>query len=210
MRKKGKDVVPRPVPAPAVDVAAGIGEVVLDSVLNEGVLRDVPALGSAVGLARAVGTMRDHYFLKKVAGFLGPFSDPRDRAEFATRIEADGKERAKVGENLVLLLERLDDMRKPEMIGRIYLAYIRGRIGWRDLQLLTAAVDRLHLIYAEDLIDMYQIGGSHPRDPLALQHLAYCGLLKVALGEAGTGGSYVKSDLGFLAVGLLFDVEGVD
>ena len=206
MTKKRKEkspsaLVPADPPPELIDVGAGLGEVGLDVILDDGALRDVPVLGSAVGLARATRTIRDRLFLRKVARFFRVMNeaDEWERARFAESLGEDPKERARAGENLLLLLERLDDTRKPGMIGRIYLAFLRGRVDLRTLRLLTDAIDRLQLTYVDDFRSFYTLGETPSDDALALQHLGICGLLTVNLGRGtygGGGGSYSRSALG--------------
>jgi hypothetical protein len=201
--EKPKIHVPLTSSGELVDLASEMGEFAIDSLLSEGALRDFPLLGSAIGLARVARSVRDQLFLRKVAGFLGPLRDAssHERDRFADDLEVDAKERARAGENLLLLLERLDDAAKPEMIGKIYLAYLRSRISWRNLRLLSAAVDRLQVTYLDTFKDYYSAGGGSRPDPLALQHLANIGFLRVDLGSGAIndgGGSYSKSDLGAL------------
>jgi hypothetical protein len=48
------------------ELAADLAEVGLDQLLQEGVLRDIPVLGTLVGLYRTVGIVRDRLFATKV------------------------------------------------------------------------------------------------------------------------------------------------
>lgn len=208
MSKKPKSQAPLISPDGLVDLTSEVGEFAIDSLLNDGALRDFPILGSAIGLARVARSVRDQLFLRKVAGFLGPLSNvpSRERDRFANDLAVDAKERDRAGENLLLLLERLDDAAKPEMIGKIYLAYLSSWISWRDLRLLCGAVDRLQVTYLDNFKDYYSAGGGARPDPLALQHLANIGFLRVDFGSGAInsgGGSYVKSDLGALALEIL-------
>ena len=49
-------------------------------------------------------------------------------------------ERRRVGEALLLLLDRLDDMGKPELVARVFRALIRGQVDRPTFQLMGSAI----------------------------------------------------------------------
>ena len=61
-------------------------------------------------------------------------------------LEKDPKERRRVGENLVLLLDRLDRVEKAAMVGRAFWAFCMGAIDVQTLQRVTTAIDRILLV----------------------------------------------------------------
>ena len=68
--------------------------------------------------------------------------------------------RKRVEENLLLLLDRLDDMGKPELIGRLFSAYLRQELAYEDFQRLAGSIDRA---YMPDLPLLGDLGkGSSP------------------------------------------------
>ena len=83
-------------------------------------------------------------FLKKIARFLVQLREiPSERREeFARRLEEDPRFRERLAENLLLVLDRLDDSSKPELIGKIFRAYILGRTDYETCTRLCSAVDR--------------------------------------------------------------------
>jgi hypothetical protein len=54
---------------------------------------------------------------------------------------ADSKKATKLGETLVLLLDRLDDMEKPHMVAQVFAAFVRGKITFEVFRRLAAAID---------------------------------------------------------------------
>ncbi len=192
------------------DVAAELGEIVLDRFMEEGLLKDIPLLGTMVKVASTIRSISNLLFLKKVHRFLTRLDEisQRERITFAAKLDADGQERARVGENLFLLLERLNDMRKPDMLGKACSAYVRGELSFRQMQVLNAAIDRLDIPYLGDLADFY--GGpsdSYAPETEALQHLAYCGLATVFFGSGaalrGKRGGYQQNEIGKLFVKII-------
>ncbi|WP_143860926.1 hypothetical protein [Nitrosovibrio sp. Nv4] len=53
-----------------LDIASDITELVLDSSLDEGVLKEIPVVGWGIKLWGAASTVKERIFLNKVAKFL--------------------------------------------------------------------------------------------------------------------------------------------
>ncbi len=54
------------------NLSVNLAEVALDSFLNEGVARDIPIIGSLVGIVKTSGSISDAIFTKKLIHFLLP------------------------------------------------------------------------------------------------------------------------------------------
>src|SRR5262249_30104115 len=87
--------------------------------------------------------------------FSGP--DPVDRSEPVDRSPVDRSQfSSEVGEKVLLLLERADDIEKPALIGRAFSAYMQGDVSLEQLERMTAGIDRAlmadlrHLVNPKD------------------------------------------------------------
>lgn len=132
------------------DLGATIGDIALDSVITSGALDGVPVVGTLVNIVRSGAAIRDLMFQRKVIAFLTSFaneSDPASRKEFVRKIEErdDGQ---RFGEIILLLLERMDDLSKPAIVGRLMAATARGDMTLVEALRLSRIVDRA---FIEDL-----------------------------------------------------------
>jgi hypothetical protein len=127
------------------DAVAEYVELGIDAFMKEGVGREVPVASTVLAMMRAVRTVRERNFTKKLFAFLGPLKGvtAEERAEMVSRLESDPNYGRKVGDHLVDLLDRIEAHRKPAMIARIFLAYLRKEIDATMLHRLTHAVDQL-------------------------------------------------------------------
>jgi hypothetical protein len=159
-----------------VDLLSDLGEVAFDAVMKDGVLKDVPVLGSLLQLVKLGFGVREYTFLKKLQKFASPLRDvsDADREKFREKIDQDPKFRARVGENLVLVLERLDDMAKPDLIGRLFAAYLSRRILYDTFLRLSNAVDRA---FMPDLDQFNRRSYDSEFTDEWAQSLAACGLM---------------------------------
>jgi hypothetical protein len=191
------------------DLGADLAEAGLDHLLQDGLLRDIPVLGTLVGLFRTVGIVRDRIFARKVITFLVALDAvPVEERERFLRAQDDPAGRRQLGETLVLLLDRLDDMQKPEALAKLFAAYVRGRCDLETFRRLSTALDRISLSSLPELKGFYQLAG--PQTGLGGQQFAqfaFAGLLAVEFIRAGPtggpGGRFAKNDLGPLFLEIL-------
>jgi hypothetical protein len=132
------------------DLGATIGDIALDGVISSGALDGLPVLGAVVSLARSGSAVRDIVFQRKVITFLISFaseSDPSSREEFVRKVERKGDGR-RLGETVLLLLERMDDLSKPVIVGRLLAAAAREDMSLPEALRVSRIVDRA---FVEDL-----------------------------------------------------------
>ena len=129
----------------------------LDAVLDEGVLKDVPVFGWLVKGYGVVTTIRDRLFLKKVAMFLSGVGQigENERSQFREKLGADEGYCRKVGENLILLLDRQDDFDKAYILGKVFCGYIRNTIDYAAFLRLAMTIDRAFIDDLKNLDTYY-------------------------------------------------------
>jgi hypothetical protein len=172
------------------DLSVETTEFLLDQLLQEGSVRDFPIISSIVGLVKFGISIRDYVFLKKTVRFLYHLKDipPEERMSFSKQLSSDKAFQQRVGENLILMLDRLDDMKKPEILAQFFKAYINGKIDLQTYERLAIAVDRVKIHSLPSLLEFYrQFDGNNfdqlmdnptlPHDDI--QDLIYAGLIDI-------------------------------
>jgi hypothetical protein len=149
----------------ALDLFAGIGEVGLDEFMS-GPLKDVPIIGSFTQLWRAGVQVRDAMFVAKLTRFLKCVRDRNHEsiARYAREIQDDSDLQFKVGSNILIAIERLDDIEKPELLGRAFLRLAAGEIDYGTFAEFALAID------TESRLQM---------PPSEATRLSACGLLEI-------------------------------
>lgn len=124
-----------------------LDQIVKGGVLKEGVLKDIPIFGTLYKIAKAGSNVRDILFARKLAKFLYQLGDiPQEtRCRFVKSIRDKSDQCQKVGEGVILLLERSDDMEKPKIIGKLFSNFVLSRIDLETFFRLAQIVDRSHL-----------------------------------------------------------------
>ncbi len=132
------------------EIGADMTEIVFDSLLDDGVLKDLPIVGTIVKVFKGVMDIRDRLFVAKVAGFLFHLSKVplEQRQRFKEKMNADKKYRRKIGLILILLLDRLDDIEKSDFVAWCFSAYLNDAITFDTFRRLASAID---IAFLDDL-----------------------------------------------------------
>ncbi|HLN89962.1 MAG TPA: hypothetical protein VK253_07840 [Candidatus Binatia bacterium] len=125
------------------DIAVEASDIALDIALNDGLLKDIPIFG---WLAKAYSTYRsitDRMFLKKVALFLSGVSNASatDREKFKDHLNSEPEFRKKVGENLLLLIDRHERLEKSYLLGKLMAKVVEGKCSSDVFLRIAAALD---------------------------------------------------------------------
>ena len=85
------------------DVSGDISGVVLDNLILQGVLKDVPVINILLNLQRGVSQVQDQLFLRKIVAFLSKSKEisANDRRIMIDKINSSKQHRMKVGEKLL-------------------------------------------------------------------------------------------------------------
>ncbi|MGZ8172409.1 MULTISPECIES: hypothetical protein [Methylobacter] len=112
------------------------------------------------------------------------------------------EERTRAGENILLIIDRLDNVDKPKLLGDIFCDYVLSNISKKQFMLLAKSLELFNLEYIPNLISYYY--GPYDAELTEnddLQQLASCGLVGMHFASGafgGGGGGYAQNDLGKL------------
>ena len=128
----------------AIELISDVAEVGLDEILQNGFLRDIPIISTAVSIYIIGNNIHSAHLLKKYACFLDEFN--RDSFENGSRDKYkqyfEESNRKRDIEYLLILLERFIETDKARRLAKIYEAYLDKGISWDDLRLFAETLDR--------------------------------------------------------------------
>jgi hypothetical protein len=145
------------------------------------IISEIPVIGTGIKFIRAGFEINNLLFMKKLTKFVKNLKDisPEEVKKWSRKLEDEKEFRKKIGENLLLLINRIDDMgEKPEMVGKIFRAYIREQIDYSTFNILCRAVDRINLNNIQALEEFYSTKPERiiPEDDI-MYDLTYAGLV---------------------------------
>lgn len=152
------------------------GEMLIDSSLNDGMLKDIPMIGTLVGVINFGNSVNQIITTKKLYKFLSQLKDipEKKRLKKINKINSSKKYQSSVGEQLFELLDKVESDGKPEILGKIFAAYIEEKIDYQtflkishiiknvfyyDLVSLKQSYDGKYLNNNMDIIDTLVING---------------------------------------------------
>lgn len=161
------------------DLATDYSELAFDSFLNDGLLKDIPFFGTLYKGFKGFLGVRDALFATKVYKFLTQIKDiPLDeRKKFIEDIESEETEKIKVGQALLLILDKLDDLNKPKIIGNLFKATIKEQITYDVFLRLSSIVQRAFLS------DLIKLNNSNFYSEVTKDHFYSIGLMRAKIKE---------------------------
>jgi hypothetical protein len=129
------------------DMIIDSAEIALDNFLEDGVLKEIPFFGLLYKGTKTIIGIKENIFAKKIYKFLIEIKDiPQSEREiFINKLEENDEFRQKVGEKLIVLIEQLDDLEKPTIIGKLFKANIEGNLSYYEFLKLSMVVQKSFL-----------------------------------------------------------------
>lgn len=166
----------------AGSVATELLEVGLDSILDDGLFKEIPILSTTVSLYKIGHGVRELHYVKKLAAFIYALNngivDEGKREYYRSRIKGDVAKRNKELEYLLLMIDRYIHSDKSEMLAKLYLAYLDGKLEWAELTRYAETIDRFlpgdYYVLSCEITGRYL---ANHRDFDAFQRLSALGLM---------------------------------
>ncbi|ALB46236.1 hypothetical protein [Clostridium beijerinckii] len=130
-----------------VDIGTDMIEVGIDSLLEDGLLKDVPIVGTVFKTGKLIYNLYDRNLLRQTLIFIQEFNKGiisyEKLKEYRSSIEDDHKKAEKELGRVLIILNRTIDFEKTIILARLYLAYINEKITWDDFIELSEVNERL-------------------------------------------------------------------
>lgn len=126
------------------DLSVSVAETIMDAAINDGLVKDIPIIGTIVGLCRTTINIKERLFIKKLVYFLSEIKDiPKERRKkMISEINNSEQFGVKVGEKLLYLIDKCDDHVKAKLIAKIFAAYLNEKISYVDFIKASTVIDR--------------------------------------------------------------------
>ncbi|MCG7517951.1 hypothetical protein [Vibrio sp. MMH1-50] len=136
-------------------VSTELAEIAIDGVLTEGVLKDIPVVNTLIATYKAGQSVRDNLFNRKLLRFLNEVSDipPLERAEVISKLESSPGD---VGEMLLLSLDRLDNLVKPELLAKAFLLLANDEVSVKEFYDLKTIIENINMNDVEEIKKFYE------------------------------------------------------
>lgn len=169
------------------DGISDIAEIGIDSVLSDGLLKDIPIFSLVLGISRTVKSIQERNFLKNTALFLSALNakkiDTEKVSQYKGKLRNNKFAEKELGRVIILLNQYIDNP-KSQMLGKLFYEYVDQRFSWEKFCELTDILSRLFL---EDFCYLPNIASSENRElvfhiykiPYNIKRLEGIGLVEV-------------------------------
>lgn len=187
----------------ADDLLIDLGEMIIDSFLEPGLLKDIPLLGDLAKIFYTGKNVREFLFSRKVEKFLRnlPAVTEEEVNSFNDRIESDPKFKSRVAEHITLSLDRLDDIEKSEYLAKAFSGFIKSKIGFDQFRRIARAIERCMV---DDLNEVHNFERANDAHAEITYDLAASGLIELVqlptISGPGAKPLYKVTDFGELFV----------
>jgi hypothetical protein len=158
------------------DLATDILEVGLDIFIDNEILKEIPILGSVVKTIYITNSVSDKILLRKLSLFLTQFEkrSGKQKSELLKKL-SEKDDKRKIGESLMLLINRFDDLDKPVLLADLLHSYLNGLISNNDFLRIGKSIN---LAYIDDL-KSFLIAPIDNQNIQVMQNLLVSGLSEI-------------------------------
>ena len=128
-----------------LDVGTDTAEVVLDSFLDDEILKDIPIVKYAVAAYQIVDDIKGRFFLHKLVQFINSFNSGLASADNVEKQRAKFIEKRRDTElsYITIIVDRYLDFEKPNLLAKLYLAYLDRKLSWDEFCSYSEVIDKL-------------------------------------------------------------------
>ena len=180
------------------DIGLEYLELEIDSILKDGILKDIPIVRTIIGFGKLAQNIHDRNLLLQTLSFIQELNSgtitPEKYNEYRTKWTVDPHFREQELGYILIILNRNIDITKSKLEAKFYSAYIDQIINWDDFCELCEITTRLFVSDIGILRKAYRNGGVSESSGITYKHdrLVSIGLLT---NEAPLHGWVVAFDL---------------
>lgn len=128
-------------------IAGEYVELGLDALTEDGLFKELPFVSSVVAVYRIGKSIRERHHVAKLIAFLNEINkgiaDEEKRQQYQEKFASNEKFRNQELEYILVLIDRYISFDKPQMLAKLYLAYLDGTITWVEFTMYAEIVDRI-------------------------------------------------------------------
>jgi len=127
------------------NVTISLAEIFADSLMEDGIAKDVPIIGTVIGIGKTAIGIKESLFLKKIIYFISELRNisTEKRNAMIEKIDNSGKFSTKVGEKLLYIIDKCDDHEKTQIIARLFSAFLLEKINYDEFLRASHIIDQV-------------------------------------------------------------------
>lgn len=169
------------------DSIGDITELGIDSLLDDGVFKDLPIVSMQVGVKNTYQNIHDRNLLKQTLTFIKQFNSGSINQEklnkYRDMLNTDSKKAEKELGRVLIILNSTIDMEKSQMLANLYKSYINEKINWNQFCEFAEIIKMLFLndFNIIDLIYKHQITDTSGIEIYPIDRLTSLGIVNTVM-----------------------------
>ena len=143
------------------DACSDMAELGIDSLLDDGVFKSIPVVSLLIGVGKTAQNIHDRNLLKQTIKFINTFNEKSISQEKINKYRKKIQSKPKYAEEelgrVIILLNSNVDLKKSELLGKFYRAYVDETIDWDTFCELSDITSRLFVSDLQLLYDIYHL-----------------------------------------------------
>ncbi len=118
-------------------------EAIVDSLVESEIIKSIPVVGTALKVISGSLDLRDKIFLSKVQRFIQEIEaiSKDEKLKFKQNVTSDKESMTSVGEASLLILDKLSDLKKAELLGFYFSCFLSGHLDQYQFRRIASAID---------------------------------------------------------------------
>ena len=118
-------------------------EVIADSLIENELIKSIPVVGTALKVISGSLDLRNKIFLSKIQRFIQEIESitKEEKLKFNKSIITDEELMTSVGEATLLVLDKLSDLKKADLLGFYFSCFLSGHLDQHQFRRVAAAID---------------------------------------------------------------------
>ena len=143
------------------DACSDMAELGIDSLLDDGVFKSIPVVSLLIGVGKTAQNIHDRNLLKQTIKFINTFNEKSISQEKINKYRKKIQSKPKYAEEelgrVIILLNSNVELKKSELLGKFYRAYVDETIDWDTFCELSDITSRLFVSDLQLLYDIYHL-----------------------------------------------------
>lgn len=136
-------------------VTTDLAETFSDALLQDGLLKDIPIIGTIVGLTKTAINLKDRLLIKKLVYFISELKDieQHKRNRLISKIDNSERQKIKVGEKLLYIIDRCEDHITSAYVAKLFKAFLNEKIAYTDFLRGSTILNKIFIYDFEEFIN---------------------------------------------------------
>ena len=143
------------------DACSDMAELGIDSLLDGGLFKSIPVVSLLIGVGKTAQNIHDRNLLKQTIKFINTFNEKYISQEKINKYRKKIQPQPKYAEEelgrVIILLNSNVELKKSELLGKFYRAYVDETIDWDTFCELSDITSRLFVSDLQLLYDIYNL-----------------------------------------------------